>query len=157
MQSPSSSKDVAEHHRDIKAIQLSRATVGCSCKPLKLDKLNMAKLREEIIARRPAGEGAEDLSTMKRTELVSCLKDLLLLAQTNGSGSCSLCTANGCDCVRGDIACNARCSCTDCGNPQGRDVFDAVKVQGYRRRILALLADNSRKEDGGLFVCHDAM
>eukprot|EP01039_Chlorochromonas_danica_P007958 gene7958-8778_t len=162
--SPSASREAKEHHREIKAIQQSRVHVGCNCRPLRPDKLNMAKLKEEVSMRAASDiTGAycfsgEDLDKMKKSDLVMHLKALVK--------GCEICTAAGCDCAKWEIPCSRSCHCQGrvrsssdleseysyCGNPHGSDIFDADKVQDYRRSLLSLSA-----KQGDFFVCSDAM
>lgn len=119
---------------------LSRAvTTGCSCKPLKVDKLSVAKLREELTR----GAGADEfagLAALGKSELVSALRDKLK--------DCALCRDNNCICVQEGIECRSdTCECLrhgargghkSCENPHGVSVFDSAVVQEYRKMFLSM-------------------
>jgi hypothetical protein len=152
-----------EINKEIKEIRESREkNIGCCCKPLKVDKLNLTKLKSEIQARKNSNNtNAENyhisLENVKKNELVGILKSMIK--------SCELCMTNNCECFAAGISCSAlACGCirssheesshqsssdhqpTDdskkekevesCGNPFGKEHFDFEKVQKYRIEVL---------------------
>jgi len=133
---------VAALNKELRAIRSSRAvTTGCTCKPLKVDKLSVAKLREELGKRWAAPNSEEavpDLSALGKTELVGALREKLK--------DCALCRDNNCICVQEGIECRSdTCECLrhgvrgghkSCENPFGASMFDSTVVQDYRQKVL---------------------
>lgn len=106
--------------KEIKQIQKSREQIGCSCKPLKLDKLNVQTLKKELLHRqiqqsKAAVTGNEDntnkssvlvppispqkIDKMKKAELIAQLKEYT-------KQDCQLCISNDCECVVLEIPCS---------------------------------------------------
>lgn len=167
--SVASSRVASDINRDIKQIRESRECSGCLCKPLKVDKLNVAKLKAEITARKSLWAGEIFPEKMKKSELVQSLKGLLR--------NCELCVSNECECFRFQIPCSMlACGCIRgpvnsalvdddnveentstkttsllmapetfekeaeiCANPNGKEHFDFAKVQQFRRNLLESL------------------
>lgn len=150
-------ENATEINKEIKSIRESRQGIGCSCKPLKVDKLNVNKLKSEIRKRCPV-ENKDEIESLKKADLVRILRDLLKTTR--------LCVDADCECVHSEIVCSplvCGCACSThrvqeednivsddktsiegdekesndlCGNPFGKDNFDFEKVQHYRRQIL---------------------
>lgn len=139
----SHSREVVQHNKDIKLVQQSRMNVGCSCKPIKAEKLNVGKLRE-MLAARCLNISQDELNNAKKAQLVAMLKPLL----DNNS-----CCDSDCECAKHGISCNPRyCCCpgrtsidslSGCCNPFGCDNYDADEVQKYRQNILRLSAQSN--------------
>jgi hypothetical protein len=106
-----------EVNREIKKIRESRAHIGCDCKPIKVEKLNVTKLKAEITQRKSilrkiaSSSGAQagdvdnlNLDKMKKVELMKTLKEILK--------ECKLCVSNNCECFRAGIPCSTlACGC----------------------------------------------
>jgi hypothetical protein len=106
-----------EVNREIKKIRDSRAHIGCDCKPIKVEKLNVTKLKAEITQRKSvlrkivassaSADGEVDninLDKMKKAELMKTLKEILK--------ECQLCVSNNCECFRAGIPCSTlACGC----------------------------------------------
>jgi len=149
-----------EVNRDVKAIQASRTNFSCSCKPVKIDKLSVARMRSELLLLHPAKEPASpdspaghsppppDLSPadwvagLGKPELVQQLRQALK--------TCVLCAASNCECFQQGISCSSMgCPCQrrtakaeqphssqSCANPFGHPVFNPDEVRAYRQRVL---------------------
>ena len=110
---------LSDANKDVKSIQASRQGHGCSCKPVKIDKLSVAKMRSELIAHGSAfsagpetveitstnltsTEGSvcptvqsytkEFVDSLCKTELTHHLREVLKL--------CLLCLSNSCECFQ---------------------------------------------------------
>ncbi len=139
-----SNKDYGEIlHKELEQLRDSRDCVGCSCKPLKVDKLNVGKLKSELLHRKHLIKDCVDVEKMKKTELITYLKEALK--------ECPTCIAENCDCVKMGIACAGNaCDCVfrpgeseSCSNPYGSFTFDPDKVNAYRQHILEGMKLNS--------------
>ena len=133
----SSDVSISDLNRELKQIRITREETGCSCKPLKLDKLSVVKLKAELSS---LGARPKDIESMGKTELTSKLKEMLV--------NCKLCTESGCCCVELGVPCSAEsCSCLKggirteqqqpCANPYGQQVFDPDLVREYRAQFVA--------------------
>ena len=128
---------ITDLNKELKSIRTNREQIGCSCKPVKLDKLSVVKMKQELIA---AGTPGKELENLGKGELTSRLKEFLT--------TCRLCIDNQCSCVLSDLPCSAEtCSCLKggnrpeqqqpCANPNGRHVFDPELVHQYRSQYIA--------------------
>ena len=123
-------------NQEVDSIQKSRKSdKGCNCKPLKIDKLSVQKLKLELTK---AGYKNE-INDLNKTQLTKKLKDLLK------GKSCQICTDSTCPCVMEEHNCNASiCDCLKkvskteicCYNPFGRFICDPVRIQTYRDKYL---------------------
>jgi hypothetical protein len=108
--------------KEIKQIQKSREQTGCSCKPLKLDKMNVPTLKKELLHRQiqqsktTTNNTPEDtnkppailipiispqkIDKMKKAELIAHLKEY------TKQEDCQLCRTNECECVVLEIPCS---------------------------------------------------
>lgn len=105
---------IAELHKEIKVIQKSRdENVGCSCKPTKVDKLSVGKMKSELFALSSAAAAMHDscsgalsreaIEAMPKPELIATLKELLRAS--------ALCLSD-CECLVLGIPCSAdACTC----------------------------------------------
>jgi len=139
----SNANPLTEVNNEIKVLKSSRSDgLGCNCKHTKIDKLSIAKLRAELLARGHLicyeGTSAE-VEKMSKTELTQKVKDVLKV--------CVLCVANDCQCFQAGIPCSAQlCGCArnghhpgqaqSCANPNGMDLYDPERVKEYRRTVL---------------------
>jgi len=139
----SNANPLTEVNNEIKVLKSSRSDgLGCNCKHTKIDKLSIAKLRAELLARGHLicyeGTSAE-VEKMSKTELTQKVKDVLKV--------CVLCAANDCQCFQAGIPCSAQlCGCArnghhpgqaqSCANPNGMDLYDPERVKEYRRTVL---------------------
>ena len=122
-------------NHEIDSIQKSRKSdKGCSCKPLKIDKLSVQKLKSELHK-----ANINDINDLNKTQLTKKLKDVLK------GRSCQICTDSTCPCVLEEHNCNASiCDCLRkvskteicCSNPFGRFICDPVRIQTYREKYL---------------------
>ena len=94
---------IAELNKELKAIQRSRHEgVGCSCKPVKVDKLSVGKMRAELLLLSTT-LSKESVEALPKAELVAALKDAL-----RGSALCQ----DGCECKNLGVPCSAEvCAC----------------------------------------------
>lgn len=142
----SGSAPISEFVKEIKLIQTTRIETGCSCKPLKIDKLSVAKLKSELIRN---DMKTEEINKLGKAELSSLLKEKLF--------SCRLCIDNNCICFEAGIPCSAgSCGCLSeggirnlaqsCNNTHGRTIFDSAVVDEYRSRFVPSLALKLRQK-----------
>jgi hypothetical protein len=135
---------VSSLNKELRAIRSSRADGGgCLCRPLKVDKLSVVKLRQELESH---GTSEAEVNALGKTELMGALKDVLK--------DCALCRDNGCVCVREGIECRSdTCDCLRhglrgghkaCQNPHGADIFDAAAVQQHRQHVLEVVRSPSK-------------
>lgn len=125
--------------KELDDIRKSRAAGGgCSCAPLRPDKLTVKKLKEELKLRGLSVEGS-------RKDLQKSLQ----VALHSGEETISLCGGNACECAREEIECHADlCGCYKghrhghsddtggkCCNPHGIYAYSAAKVDTYRRQF----------------------
>ena len=159
-----SSHMLMEVNREVNAIKADRGTSGCSCKPTKIDKLSVAKMKAELLHRDNSctssnklqeygqeqnPDNAADaelfcvdkavLDKMSKVELTEKVRQVLK--------HCPICVEHNCECVAAGVACNAQlCGCLRsghhkaeyCANPNGQDVFNFERVQHYRREIILM-------------------
>ncbi len=134
---------IADLNKELKNIRNSRLETGCNCKPIKIDKLSVTKMKAELIS---GGVPVVDVDRMDKSELTSAIR--LKLTQ------CKLCIDQSCSCVLQEIICSAEsCGCLKnggknaqpCGNPNGNEVFDPHKVDLYRCQfVVKSRADHKR-------------
>jgi hypothetical protein len=128
---------ITDLNKELKSIRTNREQTGCNCKPIKLDKLSVVKIKQELVA---VGVPGKELESLGKSELTSKLKDILT--------TCRLCIDNRCSCVANDLPCSAEsCSCLKggnrseqqqpCANPNGHHVFDPELVHQYRSQYIA--------------------
>jgi DNA mismatch repair ATPase MutL len=124
-------------HVELESLRNSRDCVGCTCKPLKPDKLNVGKLKMELMARKHLlQDAAINVEKLKKNDLLHYLKEVLK--------SCPTCISNDCECFRMEIPCAGNaCDCVfrpgeseSCTNVFGSRTFDPDRVSDYRQKIL---------------------
>lgn len=127
---------LAEMIKDTKEIQNSResSSSGCSCKPIKVDKLSVSKLKSELVA-----SGQYELQEIDNWSKVTLTAKLKVVVS-----DCELCTTNGCVCVQMGIACSAQ---SQCGCLRA--------VAGTERRQRSNTAD-SIELDSSVVLCEDS-
>ena len=147
MKSESNDDDVykmSDFNKELKHIRTTRMETGCSCRPLKLDKLSVVKMKAEL---RNLQVSAEEVEKLSKNDLSAMLKDKLQ--------SCRLCIDNNCLCVQMGIGCSAEsCGCLKggirmssaqaCGNVNGRRVYNSETVNIHRMQYLP--ADSKLRE-----------
>lgn len=109
---------------------------GCTCRPIKIDKLSVVKMKAELVENEGILCIPAEVDGLSKGELTSLLKEKLK--------NCPLCVASNCVCVQAGIECRAdTCDCLRrtggpqyCANPQGRSGFDSASVHLYRQAIL---------------------
>ena len=129
--------------RELKKIRDARDQSGCSCKPVKVDKLSMGKIKSELNSHgHLIGVSAEDTEMLSKADLTLKMKELLRC--------CPMCVTNNCECVAQGIGCFAEvCGCIGkrgthsqaCANELGQISFDPDAVHDYRAKVL----ENCRK------------
>ena len=132
------SNDLNILNKELKSIRSTRDQTGCSCKPIKVDKLSAGKAKSELgqycqlIGMQPS-----ELESLSKAEISSKLKEVLK--------KCSLCVNNNCECVKLEINCSAEvCGCIgkrgqhsqNCGNIFGQVSFDPESVDKYRKQFV---------------------
>ena len=128
---------VRELNNEVIAIRSSRSHNGCTCKPLKIDKLSVAKMKSEILSHCNGSISKDDIEKLSKAELTTKLRDVINL--------CTLCVSNNCECVQLGVQCNDQtCVClakgynagrSHCDNPNGKYIFSADLVNEYRRKF----------------------
>ena len=131
------SQAIADLNKELQSIRASRDLTGCSCKALKLDKLSVVKMKNEL--RRAGTEGDEVIETLSKADLIDKVRVVLQ--------QCELCTENNCECVVLGVSCSAEvCGCMKhgkrCANPEGQQIFVPKRVSEYRRQLLASVSVN---------------
>ena len=125
---------IADLNRELRKIRESREHhMGCSCRPIKIDKLSVVKMKTELMSHHGFQQGAVD--DMSKTELAATLKTSLK--------DCPLCIAQNCVCVELGVECRAdTCECLrrrelqTCANPNGSVIFDSAAIAQYRESVL---------------------
>lgn len=134
--------EISDSNREIKSIRSSRDNTGCSCRPVKLDKLSVSKMKSELfIHGHSVGiTDKDEIEKLSKADLTSKLRDALKF--------CELCVTNNCECVQYGIPCSAEtCGCLRgahhqgqklaCHNSYGQLIFNPDEVKTYRQKILA--------------------
>lgn len=125
---------LSDYNKEIKAIRSARMETGCSCKPLKVDKLSVVKMKAELVG---MGCGPQEVEKMSKGELSSLLKEKV--------SNCQLCIDNNCHCFQMGIPCDAdSCGCLKgglvrqsvCSNSHGQRVYSSETVNAYRIQFL---------------------
>jgi hypothetical protein len=126
---------LADINRDLKVIRQSRHDGGgCSCKPVKLDKLSVVKMKSEL---KNSAYGvtlsSSEIDAMSKQELTAKLREVL-------KDTC-LCVSAECECFVLGIECSdSTCLCVSkgrvCKNPFSYYCFDDINVSVYRKQIL---------------------
>ena len=126
----SGARDVSDFNKELKSIRTTRLETGCNCKPIKIDKLSVVKMKSELIS---LGGIPAEVEKLNKSDLTTALKEKLL--------NCRLCIDNGCSCVEMCIPCSAEsCGClkggnkshNNCANPNGQEIFNPEDVFQYR-------------------------
>lgn len=131
LQPDAHSHTITELNKELRSIRDTRNTTGCSCKKVKVDKLSAGKMRTELIAK---GISSEIVQNMSKTELSEKLKQF----------GCLMCLTNDCECIVNGVPCMVDiCGCIhkastaqECGNVNGKVVFDAEAVHAFRNIML---------------------
>lgn len=122
---------VSEINKEIKAIHISRDKIGCTCKPVKIDKLSVAKMRSEVHTHLSSFPELQkkDIEGLSKGDLMARVKELY-------RDRC-LCADHGCECVADGVGCSDQsCLCVGkgsklCFNPFGSQAYDLDKVWDY--------------------------
>jgi hypothetical protein len=141
---------IQELNTEIQAIRDSRAHVGCSCKHVKFDKMNVPTLRSQLSKfadQLPAKSPAVD--KMKKADLISHLKEF--------SKDCKLCIDANCECVQSQVLCSAfgcECLSSECANEFGKDEYDMDRIDVSRKRLIAeyLAQQQLATENGAISI-----
>lgn len=124
---------ISDYNKEVKSIRSSRMETGCSCKPIKVDKLSVVKMKGELANLNC--ESAE-INKMSKGDMSALLKEKL--------SDCQLCADNNCYCYQMGIPCSAdSCGCLKngavrqaCGNTHGQRVYDSDYVNMHRIQYL---------------------
>jgi hypothetical protein len=128
---------ISEFNRELKNIRANRDNTGCSCKPLKLDKLSVCKMKSELAAH--SSFSKNEIEKMSKADLTNNLREALK--------SCLMCTMSNCECVQLGVSCSAEvCGCLkhghrpgqaqSCANPSGQSIYNPHVVREYRMKVL---------------------
>jgi hypothetical protein len=130
---------LVDWNRDIKGIRLSREEVGCSCRSIKVDKLSVAKMRQEMhhhCIKLGLPLTPSEINALSKADLSHKLRDVL-------KDHCDLCVANNCVCVQLGVPCHlSACGCmrsgasTSCRNPQGTSCYSPEEVNAHRKSFV---------------------
>lgn len=96
-------KHLSDLIKDLKEIQISRESSGngCSCKPMKVEKLSVSKMKTELVA---SGQyDLKDVDKLSKADLIAKLRDVVR--------DCVMCTSNSCSCVMMGLPCSAQSQC----------------------------------------------
>ena len=146
--------DLSNLNKELKNIRCTRDQTGCSCKPMKVDKLSNGKMKSELIRNcHLIGLDKGEVESLSKAELSNKMKEMLK--------ECPICISNNCECVKLGIPCFAEvCGCISkrgavsqiCNNPEGQIVFDPDEVLDYRSQFVRVVEsdhgdDNSQKRE----------
>ena len=130
--------ELSNLNREIKQIRTTRDQTGCSCKPIKVDKLSTGKMKAELLSNgHLIGMEGINVDKLSKAELVSAVREVLKHVP--------MCVADNCECCRAGVGCFAEvCACIGkrgahsqrCLNPEGAIVFDPDLVMEYRNKFL---------------------
>lgn len=145
-------------HKELTDIRKSREDVGCNCKQVKLDKLNVAKLKQELISHQETFKSSitsppsqpspvnDDSSTsnsinsnqqeqqqfheiLTLKQIDSLSKSELINRLRGVYKSCPLCILNDCSCVISGVGCHSNvCCCFRAGGIKN----NCDNPEGYR-------------------------
>jgi hypothetical protein len=149
-----SGASLSELGKELNKIRLNRLEVGCMCRPIKLDKLSVTKMKAELTGN--FGLPSAEVEVLSKSELTSRLREAIQ--------GCQLCVTNNCACVQQDIPCSAdTCNCLKgrvrteaqqpCSNRNGQWVFDPDAVNRYRCQFISvdnLIIRQREKRSGSL-------
>lgn len=131
--------DVNILNQEVEAIQKSRKIdKGCQCKPIKVDKLSIPKLKCELLK---AGHDESSIMGLNKAQLGKMLRDCL------SGKTCQICVDITCPCVQEEHNCNAAvCEClkksikmeSSCSNPFGQFTCDSIRIQKYREKYICV-------------------
>jgi hypothetical protein len=140
---------IATSNKDMTDIRKSRQDVGCNCRPLKLDKLSVGKLKQELLSYErkvaPSGSGLDPLSpeVLTAAQIEAMPKNELLSRLRERVKSCPICVSNDCACIAAGIGCHGNvCGCSRnsaglCQNPEGMESYDPKRVSEYRANFVS--------------------
>lgn len=124
-----------EINHEILSIRNSREHIGCSCKPFKVDKMNVNQLKAKLhMYESQLPPSAGPIDKMKKADLMSHVKEFVK--------DCKQCSDNNCECVKLEIPCAFfACDCMkgsslDCYNAYGKDSFDMDRIDEVRKQVL---------------------
>ena len=135
-----SKSSLLEFNRYMSECRDGREETGCNCKPIKLDKLSVSKMRtwlHDVKAKTCLTD--TEIDALPKKELTETLRETLK--------SCPICINNNCSCVELGVPCSAEvCACLKrsmgigrlqpCENPSGISCFDPDVVNEYRFKVL---------------------
>lgn len=104
---------INDSNKDIIDIRNSRkVSAGCSCKAVKVDKLSVTKLRQELLNNQDKiALNASEIQALGKAELANQVRDML--------HSCPMCVSNNCMCYQAGIGCHPEvCGCSKHKNHQ---------------------------------------
>ena len=138
---------INDSNKEIMDIRKSRETSpGCSCKAIKVDKLSVSKMKQELINHQDIiGKSVAEINVLPKADLITSVREMLL--------SCPLCISNNCECVQEGVGCHAEvCSCfkhnsrQECANKFNEKSYSSTAVDEYRKKFINTLpADIIRK------------
>lgn len=159
---------IASLNKELVDIRKSREDVGCNCKQIKLDKLNVNKLRQALIAYQETiqpssslpSSGQDSSSTAENqqqgqfyeilsSKQIDSLSKSELINRLRGIyKSCPLCVINDCACVISGVGCHSNVCCCfraggvkhNCENPEGYRIYNADAVKEYRKGYLTAVS-----------------
>ena len=125
-------------NQEVEAIQKSRKIdKGCQCKPIKIDKLSIPRLKCELLK---SGCEESSIKDLNKTQLSKKLRDIL------SGKNCQICVDTSCPCVQNEHNCNAAvCEClkksvkeSSCSNPFGKFICDSNRIQMCREKHIGV-------------------
>lgn len=127
---------------------------------MKLDKLNVAKLRQQLTSHQNSLQIAQADTTpsdpsamicqeiLSQKEIDSLSKSELVNRLRGVYKSCPLCVLNDCACVAAGVGCHSNVCCcfraggvkNSCENPSGARIYNAETVKEHRKTLVTATA-----------------
>jgi hypothetical protein len=152
-------------NKELTDIRKSREDVGCNCKQATLDKLNVAKLRQELAShQKNLQEAQPDVASssgpetfheiLSQKEIDSLSKSELVNRLRGVYKSCPICVLNDCACVAAGVGCHSNVCCcfraggvkNSCENPTGARIYKAETVKEHRKAFVTATALRSTSQ-----------
>lgn len=137
MGSEESVHTINESNQEVIDIRISRHTsAGCTCRAVKVDKLSVTKLKQELISHIDKIDiSVDEINALPKAKLASAVREMLQ--------SCPMCVTNNCSCVQEGIGCHPEvCSCfkhknhQECENKYNEECYSSRSVDDYRKRFI---------------------
>ena len=128
-------ESISHLNRDLQSIRQSREQCKCKCKPIKLDKIGVAKMRSDAVALGVCSEA--EAEAMTKTALTSCFREFLKTYCSCRDPK----SKEACECSMSEVECIDDCKCSK-SCPNRSQPYDPEQIEAHRKMVFSSQRDS---------------